>query len=61
MGMCLLPVTGFFNEFHHILLANFGFQWQSCLFLLSSAGWDQDALSMFKSMELNKIEKYLVI
>ena len=38
MGMCLLPVTGFSNKFHHVLMKNFGFQWQYCLFSLSQDG-----------------------
>lgn len=44
-GMGLLPVTNFFNKFHYILMTNLGFQWQYCLFFLSSTGWGQDILS----------------
>lgn len=55
-GMYLLPVIGPFNTFLHILMANFAFQPKSCLFYpLSSAGWDQDALSMFTLIRLSKI------
>ena len=38
MGMCLLPVTVFFNKFHHILMKYFEFQWKYCLFSLSQDG-----------------------